>query len=67
MLASVFIGKPYTKIRVYGLESQIFFRPRLSKWLDIAEMKEYINQNNRMIGRHTRIVIESQNRTWRLV
>jgi rhomboid protease GluP len=50
LLTGVLIGKPLVKVMAQGLEIKMFFNSRLIKWLDIAEMKEYTNQNNKMIG-----------------
>jgi rhomboid protease GluP len=50
MLVGILIGKPYVKVMAQGLETKMLGRSRLIKWLDIAEIKEYTNQNNKMIG-----------------
>jgi membrane associated rhomboid family serine protease len=50
ILVGILIGKPYVKMMALGLETKMVGRSRLIKWLDIAEVKEYTNQNNKMIG-----------------
>ncbi len=39
-LSDVFIGNPYLKITVQGIETRRFFRTRKIRWLDIARFYE---------------------------
>jgi hypothetical protein len=50
LLSSVFAGQPRLKLTKQGFESQMFFLTNRVQWIDIAEMKEYIWREDRILG-----------------